>query len=222
MQRVYTLCSSQLEPAPKLIFYESDYIVKILLIPPSLNFNHSLNLLATTLLHKDMPSRAETPPTPKRRTSASSDTLPPKSKSKSKSTIMSATAQPFTPKQDRVPASPVENDPANGETSATGAAIAAAVAAARVTKPLPGARRTEERADMVPVQANVPKSNGEKETTRRLIVILSQVRYRIGYGADESRLVSRCIGYHPGRAGRMQVEKRPSTLCSTATITKVS
>ncbi|WVF69641.1 hypothetical protein IAT40_004420 [Kwoniella sp. CBS 6097] len=60
----------------------------------------------------------------------------------------------------------------------------------RVTKPLPsGARRTTtgvQRADFVPKQATVPKSNEEKESTRRLIVVLSQAcleAYRVSSGS---------------------------------------
>ncbi|WVR04767.1 hypothetical protein IAU60_001779 [Kwoniella sp. DSM 27419] len=56
----------------------------------------------------------------------------------------------------------------------------------RVTKPLPGGRRTTQRADFVPQQATVPKSNEEKENTRRLIVVLSQAcleAYRVSSGS---------------------------------------
>lgn len=63
-----------------------------------------------------------------------------------------------------------------GETSAAAAAAAAAVAASRVTKPLPNSRRAAPLPTFVPQQAQVPKSNEAKENTRRLIVVLSQVR----------------------------------------------
>ncbi|WVQ98209.1 hypothetical protein IAU59_005331 [Kwoniella sp. CBS 9459] len=60
----------------------------------------------------------------------------------------------------------------------------------RITRPLPsGARRTTtgvQRADFVPKQATVPKSNEEKESTRRLIVVLSQAcleAYRVSSGS---------------------------------------
>lgn len=53
--------------------------------------------------------------------------------------------------------------------------MADAVAVSRVTKPLPGSRRTGVGADFVPKQAEVPKGSEAKENTRRLIVVLSQV-----------------------------------------------
>ncbi|WVQ81789.1 hypothetical protein IAT38_003914 [Cryptococcus sp. DSM 104549] len=56
---------------------------------------------------------------------------------------------------------------------------------ARVTKPLPG-KRAVPRADFVPKQATVPKTNEEKENTRRLIVVLSQAcleAYKISSGS---------------------------------------
>lgn len=59
-------------------------------------------------------------------------------------------------------------------------AMAQAVAVSRVTKPLPGSRRTGVGADMVPKQAEVPKGMEKKESTRRLIVVLSQVSQRVG------------------------------------------
>ena len=54
--------------------------------------------------------------------------------------------------------------------------IAQAIAKSRVTKPLPNSRRPTAGVDFVPKQATVPKSTAEKENTRRLIVVLSQVR----------------------------------------------
>jgi rRNA small subunit pseudouridine methyltransferase Nep1 len=64
-----------------------------------------------------------------------------------------------------------ESSTANGNVEA----IAAAVAKSRVTRPLPNSRRLAPGADFVPKQATVPKSAEQKENTRRLIVVLSQV-----------------------------------------------
>jgi rRNA small subunit pseudouridine methyltransferase Nep1 len=61
---------------------------------------------------------------------------------------------------------------------ATSSLAAAAIAASRVTKPLPNSRRPGVSGNMAPVQASVPKSSEEKENKRRLIVVLSQVRGR--------------------------------------------
>jgi len=58
---------------------------------------------------------------------------------------------------------------------ATSSLAAAAIAASRVTKPLPNSRRPGVSGNMAPVQASVPKSSEEKENKRRLIVVLSQV-----------------------------------------------
>jgi rRNA small subunit pseudouridine methyltransferase Nep1 len=55
------------------------------------------------------------------------------------------------------------------------AITAAAVASSRVTRPLPNSRRPAPGADFVPKAATVPKSTDQKENTRRLIVVLSQV-----------------------------------------------
>jgi rRNA small subunit pseudouridine methyltransferase Nep1 len=63
---------------------------------------------------------------------------------------------------------------ANGESS-TSSVMAAAIANSRVTRPLPNSRRPGVTGNMAPVQASVPKSAEEKENTRRLIVVLSQV-----------------------------------------------
>jgi hypothetical protein len=82
-----------------------------------------------------------------------------------KSTKMSASAPVFVPKADDLDA----------ESSANAAAVAAAVAKSRVTRPLPNSRRQAPGADFVPKQAVVPKSVEAKENTRRLIVVLSQV-----------------------------------------------
>jgi len=78
---------------------------------------------------------------------------------------MSASAPVFVPKADDLDA----------ESSANAAAVAAAVAKSRVTRPLPNSRRQAPGADFVPKQAVVPKSVEAKENTRRLIVVLSQV-----------------------------------------------
>lgn len=51
----------------------------------------------------------------------------------------------------------------------------AAVAASRVTRPLPGSRRPAAAANMVPQAATTVKTGEEKENRRRLIVVLSQV-----------------------------------------------
>jgi rRNA small subunit pseudouridine methyltransferase Nep1 len=58
---------------------------------------------------------------------------------------------------------------------ATSSLAAAAIAASRVTKPLPNSRRPGVAGNMAPVQASVPKSAEEKENKKRLIVVLSQV-----------------------------------------------
>jgi rRNA small subunit pseudouridine methyltransferase Nep1 len=63
----------------------------------------------------------------------------------------------------------------DAESSANAAAVAAAVAKSRVTRPLPNSRRAAPGVDFVPKAATVPKSVEEKENTRRLIVVLSQV-----------------------------------------------
>jgi len=81
---------------------------------------------------------------------------------------MSASAPVFVPKADDLDA----------ESSANAAAVAAAVAKSRVTRPLPNTRRQAPGADFVPKQAVVPKSVEAKENTRRLIVVLSQVSQR--------------------------------------------
>ena len=99
---------------------------------------------------------------PKRRSAHTSATPEPKS------TKMSASAPVFVPKADDLDA----------ESSANAAAVAAAVAKSRVTRPLPNSRRQAPGADFVPKQAVVPKSVEAKENTRRLIVVLSQVSQR--------------------------------------------
>jgi rRNA small subunit pseudouridine methyltransferase Nep1 len=105
---------------------------------------------------------------------------------------MSATAAEFTPASSTTPASASASasaDPvgqqlksdkdgimsSTGQSEATKRAMADAVAASRVTKPLPGSRRTGVGADFVPKQAEVPKGAEAKEGTRRLILVLSQV-----------------------------------------------
>ena len=131
------------------------------------------------------------PPTPKRRAAHHSPTPPPKA------TKMSASAPVFNPSK------PITN--AGGAGAGTGAGpsrngsgvggddhgdelapeedagedmsaiTAAAVASSRVTRPLPNSRRLAPGADFVPKAAMVPKSTDQKENTRRLIVVLSQV-----------------------------------------------
>lgn len=54
------------------------------------------------------------------------------------------------------------------------AAMANAIAASRVTRPLPGSRRAQVGADFVPKAPEAVKGLAEKEGTRRLIVVLSQ------------------------------------------------
>jgi rRNA small subunit pseudouridine methyltransferase Nep1 len=92
---------------------------------------------------------------------------------------MSAAAPVFNP------AKPLPSTQAGGDdleaddgaesSTANVEAIAAAVAKSRVTRPLPNSRRLAPGADFVPKQATVPKSAEQKENTRRLIVVLSQV-----------------------------------------------
>ena len=85
---------------------------------------------------------------------------------------MSATAPVFNPSS--LSHTEVKNE-SGGESSAVAAAMAAGIAASRVTKPLPNSRRPAVAANFAPVQAAVPKSTEAKENTRRLIVVLSQV-----------------------------------------------
>lgn len=123
-----------------------------------------------------MSVRSTTPP--KRR--ASNPTTQPNSKA----SRMSASAPVFNPSKPITTSTEggsgtAEGDDLdNGESSmaATSSLAAAAIANSRVTKPLPNSRRPGQAANMAPVQASVPKSAEEKENTRRLIVVLSQVR----------------------------------------------
>ena len=65
-------------------------------------------------------------------------------------------------------------------------AVNSAVSGAKWTKPLPGSRRPGVGADFVPQAARVPKGAEAKETTRRLIVVLSQAcleTYRLSSGS---------------------------------------
>ena len=101
----------------------------------------------------------------KRRSAHTSATPPPKA------SRMSAAAPVFNPAKPLVP----KADDLDAESSANAAAVAAAVAKSRVTRPLPNSRRQAPGADFVPKQATVPKSVEQKENTRRLIVVLSQV-----------------------------------------------
>jgi rRNA small subunit pseudouridine methyltransferase Nep1 len=118
---------------------------------------------------------------PKRRASNSAHQSP------WKASKMSADAPEFKPrtsfKDDRM--SDDEDAAVAASGSATGGsaplsaeareALTAAVAHARVTRPLPNSRRTAAAANMVPQAATVPKTNAEKDNKRRLIVVLSQV-----------------------------------------------
>lgn len=61
------------------------------------------------------------------------------------------------------------------------AAMANAIAASRVTRPLPGSRRAQVGADFVPKAPEAVKGLAEKEGTRRLIVVLSQVSIDFGF-----------------------------------------
>lgn len=127
----------------------------------------------------DTPS-SDTPP---KRRAADTTAVPPQKSSK-----MSATAPPFNPTR------PLTKKPAASfhdiaqefkpkvKTEEVEDAMEVdkeAEGSARVTKPLPGGKRNVQRADFVPVQASVPKSTEDKENTRRLIVVLSQVRFRV-------------------------------------------
>lgn len=123
-----------------------------------------------------MSARAGTPP--KRRAENASPTPPPKA------SRMSASAPVFNPSKP-LPSSShtkqaddldagVSEEVAEGESSSAG--VAAAIAKSRVTRPLPNSRRVGAGADFVPKAATVPRSAAEKENTRRLIVVLSQVR----------------------------------------------
>lgn len=138
-----------------------------------------------------MSGRSSTPP--KRRASGSTD----RHATSIKASRMSATAAEFTPASSTTPASasaladPVAQQlksdkdgimSSTGQSEATKRAMADAVAASRVTKPLPGSRRTGVGADFVPKQAEVPKGAEAKEGTRRLIVVLSQVGLLLGRG----------------------------------------
>lgn len=119
------------------------------------------------------------PPTPKRRASRSSATPPPKA------SRMSAAAPVFQPaaagSSSKSPAAARgdEEDEAGEDMTAI---TAAAVAQSRVTRPLPNSRRQAPGADFVPKAATVPKSADQKENTRRLIVVLSQVRLFLDEG----------------------------------------
>ncbi|KAK8847515.1 hypothetical protein IAR55_005373 [Kwoniella newhampshirensis] len=73
------------------------------------------------------------------------------------------------------------------DAEAVGGNVAESSGGSRITKPLPAGRRgVIPRADFVPKQATVPKTNEDKENTRRLIVVLSQAcleAYRISSGS---------------------------------------
>lgn len=132
-----------------------------------------------------MSARATTPP--KRR--ASETTAPPP-----KATKMSASAPVFNPSRPLPTASSSTAQPTqDGVSSAvlkdktkveqtadedegiTSSLTADAIRASRVTKPLPGSRGFKTAVNMAPIQATTPKTTEEKENTRRLIVVLSQV-----------------------------------------------
>ncbi|KAK4684736.1 rRNA small subunit pseudouridine methyltransferase Nep1, partial [Tremellales sp. Uapishka_1] len=110
-----------------------------------------------------MAARSTTPPKRTATTSLLSDPLP-----NPKASKMSATAPPFMP------------------SSSTDIKMEDAINASRVTKPLPNSRRAVPGPTFVPKEATTPKSNAEKENTRRLIVVLSQAcleAYRISSGS---------------------------------------
>lgn len=121
-------------------------------------------------------SMTDTSSIPKRRSDHTSSTPPPKA------SRMSAAAPVFNPANPLPSSIGQTGDDLEGNTlegdegeSSNQAAIAAAVAKSRVTRPLPNSRRAAPGADFVPKQATVPKSAEQKENTRRLIVVLSQV-----------------------------------------------
>lgn len=77
-----------------------------------------------------------------------------------------------------------------------------AIANSRVTRPLPGSRRVTVGSDLVPKQAEVPKSMEERENTRRLIVVLSQVSIKfpsLSESAIFDQLPSLCSEREKGR-----------------------
>lgn len=120
--------------------------------------------------------------TPPKRRAADANAVP------QKSSKMSATAPPFNPTRPltKKPAASFHDiaqefkpKVANEEVEDAMEVDKEAEGSARVTKPLPGGKRNVQRADFVPVQASVPKSTEDKENTRRLIVVLSQVRFMI-------------------------------------------
>ncbi|KAL7419365.1 18S rRNA pseudouridine methyltransferase [Cryptotrichosporon argae] len=118
-------------------------------------------------------SSSRSPSPPKRR--ASDLVSPPP-----KASRMSAAAPVFQPRAGGGAPSPSAPAPAPGID------LAESVAAARVTRPLPGSRRAPAAANMVPQQATVVKSGEDKENRRRLIVILSQAcleAYRVSSGS---------------------------------------
>lgn len=119
--------------------------------------------------------------TPPKRRAADATAVPPQKSSK-----MSATAPPFNPSRplSKKPAASFHDIAQDLKPRVTTEEIGDAMevdkeseGSARVTKPLPGGKRNVQRADFVPVQASVPKSTEDKENTRRLIVVLSQVRF---------------------------------------------
>lgn len=81
--------------------------------------------------------------------------------------------------EEEVDASDAEDGEGAESSAAAAAATAAGVAKSRVTRPLPNSRRAGAGADFVPKAATVPRSAAEKENTRRLIVVLSQVSRRV-------------------------------------------
>ena len=108
-----------------------------------------------------MSTRSSTPP--KRRASTRQSPQPPKT------SRMSASAPTFHPSKPLPSPSkhPTDTDSYDPESS---------IAASRVTRPLPNSRRPGAAANYVPKPATVPKTGEAKETTRRLIVVLAQVR----------------------------------------------
>ncbi|BEI83898.1 hypothetical protein CcaverHIS002_0405020 [Cutaneotrichosporon cavernicola] len=101
-------------------------------------------------------------------------------------------------------------------------ALTAAVAHARVTRPLPNSRRAAVGANMVPQAATVPKTHAEKDNKRRMIVVLSQAcleAYKVSSGSGGKNAAGKEAKYallncddHQGilaRNGRDIADARP-------------
>ncbi|WWD21606.1 hypothetical protein CI109_106092 [Kwoniella shandongensis] len=145
-----------------------------------------------------MSNRSGTPP--KRRASENGNAPvsppPPKSSKMSASAPVFNPSKPITTKPTSfhdVAASlnssnkPTQAMDVDDDAEAVGGNVNLAGESSRLTKPLPASRRGQvPRADFVPKQATVPKTNEDKENTRRLIVVLSQAcleAYRISSGS---------------------------------------